>query len=169
MGHGNYRAFLFFLAASSAALAHCAALLAARLLRGGAVRVRAEARSAARGSAGEAAALADGALASAALLVFALVLALLLLAAVGTLLGWHVWLAGSNMTTIEFHEGVRARRAGQAGDGAAWRRARHIYDRGVAANCHAALGGSPAGWLAPCCCAAAAVEGDGLAFATAPD
>jgi hypothetical protein len=84
------------------------------------------------------------------------------LVTVGLLLAWHVYLLLHNKTTIEYHEGVRARwlaeKAGQ--------HYRHPYDVGVFTNLSMALGHSVACWLCP---TATGHLGSGLQFRTFSD
>ncbi|CAM6009556.1 unnamed protein product [Sphagnum balticum] len=84
------------------------------------------------------------------------------LVTVGLLLAWHVYLLLHNKTTIEYHEGVRARwlaeKAGQ--------HYRHPYDVGVFTNLSMALGHSVACWLCP---TATGHLGSGLRFQTFSD
>ncbi len=167
---------------------HAVALLMARALSGAnaTVNVRQQARLAARE--GELA-LVEAAAASSVTQAAALLVSIPLVAALAMLLGWHVYLVASNKTTVEYHEGVRARRTTQVhrrGDARA--RAAHIYDVGLLANVQASLGqqarvrarlraaarrctrlvltlsacSQPACWLLPGCSA----DGDGLAFET---
>ncbi len=170
IGHGNYKAFfLFLLCAFRSAAAHevsraCATLTAspshpldvtsavlhglvlliARSLSGAdaAVTMRLEARQAARERSGEAG-LVDVVAASAVSQTLAMIVCVLLVVALGLLLGWHVYLIANNKTTVEYHEGVRARRTAQADAhrrSDAWLQSRHIYDLGLFANVQAALG-----------------------------
>jgi hypothetical protein len=84
------------------------------------------------------------------------------LVTVGLLLAWHVYLLLHNKTTIEYHEGVRARwlaeKAGQ--------HYRHPYDVGVFTNLSMALGHNVACWLCP---TATGHLGSGLRFRTFSD
>ena len=73
--------------------------------------------------------------------MLAIVICVPLVVALAMLLGWHVYLVLSNKTTVEYHEGVRAKRTAQVlrrGDSRT--SSGHIYDLGVFANIQAALG-----------------------------
>jgi hypothetical protein len=69
------------------------------------------------------------------------------------LLAWHVYLMIQNKTTIEHHEGVRARGLEPS--------YLHPYHLGVAANLLAVAGSHPAAWCLP---TAFAVDGNGLTY-----
>jgi palmitoyltransferase len=91
----------------------------------------------------------------------AIVLSLVLVLALSVLLGWHIYLVANNKTTVEHHEGVRAKRTAQAetyrrGD---WQPGRHIYNIGLYNNARAVLG-HPLFWLVP----GGKVSGDGTSF-----
>ncbi|MCL7044973.1 hypothetical protein MKW94_009469, partial [Papaver nudicaule] len=62
-----------------------------------------------------------------------------------TLLGWHIYLLAQNMTTIEYHEGIRAswlaKKSGQ--------NYRHPYNLGVYKNITSTLGSNVFKWLCP--------------------
>jgi hypothetical protein len=105
---------------------------------------------------------------------FALVAALPISIVLGLLLAGHVKLLWSNKTTIEYQEGVTARRlAGGAaggglggpgsGPGAA---GPHPYDLGAYHNLHELLGDNPLTWLLPPWRPA---PGGGLSFRTVWD
>ena len=139
-------------------------LLLARAFSGSnaAVTARQHARLAAREEAGDVT-LVEAAAASSVTQTLAIVVSLPLFVALAMLLGWHVYLVSCNKTTVEYHEGVRARRTAQAQAhrrGEARMRSAHIYDIGLLKNFQAALGTC---WLVPGCSA----DGDGLAFETA--
>ncbi|XP_050250059.1 probable protein S-acyltransferase 15 [Quercus robur] len=80
----------------------------------------------------------------------------------GTLLGWHVYLIIHNMTTIEYHEGVRAawlaEKSGQ--------NYRHPFYRSVYQNITSVLGPNMLKWLCP---TAVSHLKDGLAFPISHD
>lgn len=84
------------------------------------------------------------------------------LIAVGVLMTWHFLLLLHNKTTIEYHEGVRAKwlaeKAGQD--------YRHPYDVGIFTNLVTALGPSVSCWLCP---TATGHLGPGLRFQTFSD
>jgi len=166
------------------AVLHGLVLLVSRALSSSnaSVTVRQQAKLAAREEAGEFA-LVEAAAASSATQVMAMVISVPLVCALGMLLGWHVYLVLSNKTTVEYHEGVRAKRTAQVvrrGDSRS--NSGHIYDLGAYANCQAALGPQarsrksayacaradatpcvqPGCWLVPGCSA----DGDGLTFQT---
>ena len=167
------------------AVLHGLVLLLSRALSSSnaSVTVRQQAKLAAREEAGEFA-LVEAAAASSATQVMAMVISVPLVCALGMLLGWHVYLVLSNKTTVEYHEGVRAKRTAQVvrrGDGRS--SSGHIYDLGAYANVQAALGpqvrahnhhagaracadatpcAKPGCWLVPGCSA----NGDGLTFQT---
>jgi hypothetical protein len=161
VGHGNFRAFLVMTLYLAAAAAHAAALLAAAGARAALGPRGAAPRSRAGGAALAAALLA------------------VLPAAVGliTLAAWNLAGLARGATTIERHEGVRARvRRGGGGGGGAHSGDRGSdspaapadvdapYDRGgLARNAAAALGPLSLGWLLP---APAAARGDGVTFLT---
>ncbi|CAK9237059.1 unnamed protein product [Sphagnum troendelagicum] len=94
--------------------------------------------------------------------VICTIVVLAALVTVGLLLAWHVYLLLHNKTTIEYHEGVRARwlaeKAGQ--------NYRHPYDVGVFTNLSMALGHNVACWLCP---TARGHLGSGLRFRTFSD
>ncbi len=147
------------------AVLHGLVLLIARALSSANANVsaRQQARVVARADAGEVA-LVEAAAASSATQVAAIVISVPLVAALAMLLGWHMYLVAQNKTTVEYHEGVRARRTSQAhrrGEGRL--RPAHIYDVGLLANVQAALGAQPLCWLLP----GLAADGDGLSFFTA--
>jgi hypothetical protein len=124
------------------AVLHGLVLLIARAASGSnaTVSARQQARLAAREGAGELA-LVEAAAASSVTQTLAIVISVPLVAALAMLLGWHVYLVVNNKTTVEYHEGVRARRTAQAhrrGEGG--QRCGHIYDVGLVANVQAALG-----------------------------
>jgi hypothetical protein len=135
---------------------HGLVLLIARAVSGSnaTVSARQQARLAAREGAGELA-LVEAAAASSVTQTLAIVLSMPLVAALAMLLGWHVYLVVNNKTTVEYHEGVRARRTAQVhrrGEGGT--RCGHIYDVGVLANVQAALGQQVrcVAWRAGACC-----------------
>ncbi|XP_010241836.1 PREDICTED: probable protein S-acyltransferase 15 [Nelumbo nucifera] len=63
----------------------------------------------------------------------------------GTLLGWHIYLLSNNMTTIEYHEGIRAiwlaRKSGQS--------YHHPYNFGLYRNINLILGPKMLKWFCP--------------------
>jgi len=71
-----------------------------------------------------------------------------------SLLLWHLSLAASNKTTIEYYEGVNAKLIASK-NGTFWR---HPYDLGFTANLVTLFGKSPWKWLLP----SPRLEGDGL-------
>ena len=124
------------------AVLHGLVLLVSRALSSSnaSVTVRQQAKLAAREEAGEFA-LVEAAAASSATQVMAMVISVPLVCALGMLLGWHVYLVLSNKTTVEYHEGVRAKRTAQVvrrGDSRS--SSGHIYDIGAYKNIQAALG-----------------------------
>ena len=124
------------------AVLHGLVLLLSRALSSSnaSVTVRQQAKLAAREEAGEFA-LVEAAAASSATQVVAIIISVPLVVALAMLLGWHVYLVLSNKTTVEYHEGVRAKRTAQVlrrGEGRA--SSSHIYDLGHYANVQAALG-----------------------------
>lgn len=154
VGHRNYKAFFLFLFCAPAAAAradpaaltscptacadvtaavlHGLVLLLSRALSSSnaSVTVRQQAKLAAREEAGEFA-LVEAAAASSATQVVAIVISTPLVVALAMLLGWHVYLVLSNKTTVEYHEGVRAKRTAQVvrrGDSRS--SSGHIYDLG---------------------------------------
>jgi len=78
----------------------------------------------------------------------------ILMVALAMLLGWHIYLIRNNKSTIEYHEGVRARGMGSLNT-------QHPYELGLCGNLHAVLGTNPAMWPFPCDAGAA---GDGLEY-----
>jgi len=80
-------------------------------------------------------------------------LCVMLIVGIGLLLSWHTYLIFNNKTTIEYHEGVRARVQTQIHQ--------HPYDLGLCGNLHAVLGPHVPTWLAPTECA---VAGDGFEY-----
>ncbi|KAK7836896.1 putative protein s-acyltransferase 15 [Quercus suber] len=80
----------------------------------------------------------------------------------GTLLGWHVYLIIHNMTTIEYHEGVRAawlaKKSGQ--------NYQHPFNLSVYQNITLVLGPNMLKWLCP---TAVSHLKDGLAFPISHD
>lgn len=149
------------------ALAYAFCLLVARAMSGAdsAILARMEARQAARVRAGAPQPLMDVSASSSALQAVALILTTLLVLSLGVLLGWHVYLVAGNKTTVEHHEGVRARRTAQS---ETFRRGdvhgKHIYNVGVYANVKAVLGSQPLFWLMP----GRKAAGLGLSFPTNP-
>ena len=80
-----------------------------------------------------------------ALVCVVLALSLAIAAAVSTLCVWHAFLSFSNLTTIEWHEGVRMRRSSTMA------LTSNPYDLGWQANLKTALGNHfPATCLLPC-------------------
>ncbi|XP_077226126.1 DHHC-type zinc finger family protein [Tasmannia lanceolata] len=81
---------------------------------------------------------------------------------VGVLLGWHIYLLTHNMTTIEYHEGVRAmwlaKKRGQGYN--------HPFNLGVFENIISILGPNMLKWLCPI---AVGHLKDGLHFPTSHD
>jgi ribosomal protein L40E len=152
VGHRNYKAFVLFLVYSVLALAHAAAALAG--LVGHHHSVHAD--RAAGFQAAEPAEQMDGydygvfahAWRMAMCAVATVVLALLIL-----LLGWHLYLMVQNKTTIEHHEGVRARGLEPS--------YQHPYHLGLLPNLAAVVGSNPGVWLLP---TDFAVEGTGLTY-----
>ncbi|KAH9768466.1 putative protein S-acyltransferase 15 [Citrus sinensis] len=63
----------------------------------------------------------------------------------GTLLGWHIYLIIHNMTTIEYHEGIRAAWLAKK-SGLSYR---HPFDVGVYKNISLVLGSNMLTWLCP--------------------
>jgi hypothetical protein len=126
----------------TSAVLHGLVLLLSRALSSSnaTVTVRQQAKLAAREEAGEFA-LVEAAAASSATQVVAIIIRVPLVVALAMLLGWHVYLVLSNKTTVEYHEGVRAKRTAQVlrkGEGRSG--SSHIYDLGAYANIQAALG-----------------------------
>lgn len=80
-------------------------------------------------------------------------------AALGVLLGWHVYLVLQNKTTIEYHEGVRAMWLAEKG-GHVYK---HPYDVGAYENLTTVLGPSIFCWVCP----TSGHIGSGLRFRTA--
>ena len=123
------------------AVLHGLVLLLSRALSSSnaSVTVRQQAKLAAREEAGEFA-LVEAAAASSATQVMAMVISVPLVCALGMLLGWHVYLVLSNKTTVEYHEGVRAKRTaqvvrrgdGRSSSGESRSSGCHIYDLGGA-------------------------------------
>ena len=121
------------------AVLHGLVLLLSRALSSSnaSVTVRQQAKLAAREEAGEFA-LVEAAAASSATQVMAMVISVPLVCALGMLLGWHVYLVLSNKTTVEYHEGVRAKRTaqvvrrgdGRSSSGESRSSGGHIYDLG---------------------------------------
>lgn len=85
-----------------------------------------------------------------------------LLIALGVLLAWHLYLLSCNKTTIEYHEGVRAKwLAAKAGE-----EYKHPYDLGWERNAVQLLGPVGVCWLCP---TSGDQSGDGTRFETAYD
>ncbi len=125
------------------AVLHGLALLIARAVSSSnlTVTVRQQARLAAKEGGGGTVGILETAAASSLTQVVAIVVSLPLVAALAMLLGWHMYLVANNKTTVEYHEGVRAKRTAQAHRrGEARGRTSHIYDVGLLANVQAALG-----------------------------
>ena len=167
IGHANYKSFFLFLFYVNIALAYGLVLLLARAVSGAdaAILARMEALQAARVRAGAALSFLDVSTSSSALQAAAIILTTLLLLSLGVLLGWHVYLISGNKTTVEHHEGVRARRTAQSetfrrGDA----HGKHIYNVGLYANVRAVLGAQPLLWLWP----GRKAAGLGLSFPTNP-
>jgi len=162
VGWGNYKAFFLFLLYVTAAVAHGLSLLVARALSpsDATVSTRQQARLTARASNGLLGLL-EAVTASSTTQLVAIVVCVPLVLALATLLGWHVHLVASNKTTVEHHEGVRARRTalGRANVEVRPLQGLHIYDIGLSENVHAALG---YWFILPGC----AASGDGLRFPT---
>eukprot|EP00892_Ulva_mutabilis_P008351 jgi/Ulvmu1/5889/UM026_0010.1 len=157
VGHGNYKAFLLFLAYSEAALGYAAALHARQgwyILQGR------------RASQTLGWLLFDSSKEDARsflwlsiLQVGAATLTLPLLVGLGSLLGWHIYILSKNQTTIESHEGVSAR----AFDGGVGATFTNPYDLGVTKNWQQVLGSRRLLWVVPM----PAAHGDGLNYPTA--
>lgn len=91
--------------------------------------------------------------------VVALLLSAFLLMFVSFLLGWHLYLLFMNKTTIEYHEGVRAKAVAKGG---AKLQRPHPYDLGdPLSNLEATFGHKIMGWAFPI---KASAEGSGLSF-----
>lgn len=84
-----------------------------------------------------------------------------LLTLLAMLLAWHVYLIVQNKTTIEYHEGVRARTTGHVH---ADKHYAHPYNLGLYSNIGAVLGLFPGNWLLPL---HAGLAGDGLTYPVA--
>jgi palmitoyltransferase len=78
---------------------------------------------------------------------------MVLATALSLLLAWHLYLIYFNKTTIEYHEGVRARGLSKSHT--------HPYDLGVCGNLHSILGANASCWLLPIECS---VAGDGVEY-----
>lgn len=165
VGHGNYKSFFLFLVYVNVAVAYALCLLLARSSSDAdpVVRMRLEARQAARRRDGGQGLAVDVVTLSSASQTLAIMLCIVLVVMLGLLLAWHCYLVASNKTTVEYHEGVRAKRTGQADTNRRRTRSGHIYDLGLWDNIHAALGPLPPLWLLPDSIAA---PGSGLAFQT---
>lgn len=163
IGHANYKSFFLFLLYVNIAVGYALCLL---LARGSSdadpmLRVRMEARQAAKRRRDGQDGLIDAVTFSSATQTLAIMLCIVLLVMLGLLLGWHCYLVANNKTTVEHHEGVRAKRTGQADTNKRRTRSGHIYDLGLWTNIQAALGPQPLLWLVPDRIAA---TGNGLAF-----
>ncbi|KDP30472.1 hypothetical protein JCGZ_16151 [Jatropha curcas] len=90
------------------------------------------------------------------------VMMMALAATLGALLGWHIYLMTNNMTTIEYHEGIRAawlaRKSGQS--------YRHPFDISVYKNITLILGPNMLKWFCP---TAVSHLKDGMNYPTSHD
>jgi len=153
VGHNNYKAFFLFVLYVVAASIQSLGLLVIHFIQ----------------SLGEPAStsidskiMTASAASSALTRVICTVILVPVLIAVGVLLAWHIYLLIHNRTTIEHHEGVRAKwLAEKAGN-----RYHHPYDVGTYSNLTTALGPSITCWLNP---TATSHLGPGLQFETFND
>mmetsp|Transcript_654 Transcript_654/g.2385 ORF Transcript_654/g.2385 Transcript_654/m.2385 type:complete len:399 (+) Transcript_654:224-1420(+) len=83
-----------------------------------------------------------------------------LILGLGLLFGWHCYLVWTNRTTIEFHDGVRAKWLNSQGQ-----RLSHPYDLGACDNLFEILGPDPWTWCVPC----TRLKHDGLSFPSIAD
>ena len=159
VGHRNYKAFVLFLVYAVLALSHAAAALAGLVGHHHSIHADPAAGFQAAAEPQYPAAVDEetadydyGAFAHlwrmATCALATVILALLVL-----LLGWHVYLMVQNKTTIEHHEGVRARGLEPSYE--------HPYHLGLLPNLLAVVGGNPGAWLLP---TSFAVEGNGLTY-----
>eukprot|EP00897_Mesotaenium_endlicherianum_P006463 jgi/Mesen1/5845/ME000298S05111 len=159
VGHNNYKTFFLFVTYVVTALVHTLLLLGGQAIHGmGKAGGDFEQPMGRRDYAGNG----SGTSVSAFLRVCCLVVAAPLLLALAVLLGWHIYLLLSNKTTIEYHEGVRARWLAAKGGEEYW----HPYDLGIFYNLVALMGPNAMCWLCP---AATGHIGAGVRFDTAYD
>lgn len=138
VGHNNYKAFFLFVLYVVLACTYALILLA-----GYAIDFLGESENKPGASNGQPV---SSSVSTSALLkvICATILAPLSIALI-VLLGWHIYLVLNNKTTIEYHEGVRARwLAGKAGQVY-----RHPYDVGNFSNLIMVLGPNLMTWLCP--------------------
>ncbi|CAM6101733.1 unnamed protein product [Calypogeia fissa] len=139
VGHNNYKAFFLFIFYVVAACTHAVLLLAVHALQ--------EFGSSERNSDILPRSLPTSSTIAGSVLikVFCAVLITLLLGTVAVLLAWHIYLLLHNKTTIEYHEGVRARWLAEK----AGHNYKHPYDLGIYANAVTILGPTAIFWLCP--------------------
>ncbi|GAX86343.1 hypothetical protein CEUSTIGMA_g13755.t1 [Chlamydomonas eustigma] len=145
VGHANYRTFLVFLFYVCASLVHTIGLIAAHTLH--TLQTSQEQRVIRTGPQSRPVHLENG---FRNIILWAVLetsaFALALPAAIGLimLLGWHIHLALTNKTTIEYQEGVRSRVQGVP-------YSEHPYDLGPYHNLHQILGENVCAWCLPPC------------------
>eukprot|EP00898_Chlorokybus_atmophyticus_P008622 jgi/Chlat1/8761/Chrsp90S08123 len=157
VGHGNYKPFVLFLLYTSASLWYALVLLVTRGIHALSEPDYRSARDQDDAMASEML----SALVQAICATFTFPLAIVL----AVLLGWHFYLISQNKTTIEYHEGVRAKvlaAHGSAGSPSATYYPPHPYNLGFCLNLHQVLGENPTAWFLP----SSKAEGNGLSFAT---
>lgn len=153
VGHNNYKPFFLFVLYVVGASLQSMILLATHFIHtlGEELPAGADAKT-----------LSTSAASSALTRVICAVVLVPVLIAVGVLMTWHFLLLLHNKTTIEYHEGVRAKWLAEK----AGHRYRHPYDVGVFTNLVTALGPSVTCWFCP---TATGHLGPGLRFQTCSD
>ncbi|BBN17498.1 palmitoyltransferase ZDHHC3/7/25 [Marchantia polymorpha subsp. ruderalis] len=155
VGHNNYKAFFLFVLYVVAACIHALILLGGQAIQ----ELGADSEMQNTDALPKGMPVSSSLAFSAIVKVVCAVVLVPLLVAVTVLLAWHVYLLLHNKTTIEYHEGVRARWLAEK----AGHHYRHPYDLGVVSNIVTLLGPSATFWFIP---TATGHVGSGLQFRT---
>ncbi|KAL2614108.1 hypothetical protein R1flu_025800 [Riccia fluitans] len=153
VGHNNYKAFFLFVLYVVAACIHSLVLLGLSAIQDLASDSELQTTD------GREIPVSSSLTSSALVKILCAVVLLPLLVAVTVLLAWHVYLLLHNKTTIEYHEGVRAKWLAEK----AGHHYRHPYDLGIVKNIVSLLGPAATLWFIP---TATGHMGSGLQFRT---
>ncbi|KAL3678792.1 hypothetical protein R1sor_021748 [Riccia sorocarpa] len=153
VGHNNYKPFFLFVSYVVAACVHSLVLLLGNAVQD--FTSDSEGHSASGGELPVSSSIATATL----MKILCAVVLVPLLVAVTVLLAWHIYLLMHNKTTIEYHEGVRAKWLAEK----AGHLYRHPYDLGVVKNIVSLLGPTATLWFVP---TATSHMGSGLQFRT---